>query len=44
MPDLGLLLVLIGLFINRKGMRERVFTNAGTFDRFLGNTDYVKKK
>ncbi|AKB42393.1 hypothetical protein [Methanosarcina vacuolata] len=43
-PDLGLLLVLIGLFINRKGRRERVFTNAGTLDRFLGKTDYVKRK
>jgi len=43
-PDLGLLIVLIGLFINRKGVRERVFTNAGTLDRFLGKTDYVKKK
>ncbi len=43
-PELGLLFVLIGLFINRKGMRERVFTGAGTFDRFLGNTDYVKRK
>ncbi len=42
-PDLGLLIVLIGLFINRKGVRENVFTNAGTFDRFLGKTDYVKK-
>jgi hypothetical protein len=43
-PELGLLIVLIGLFINRKGVRERVFTNAGTFDRFLGKTDYVRKK
>jgi hypothetical protein len=43
-PDLGLLLVLIGLFINRKGIRERVFTDAGTFDRFLGKTDYVKRR
>jgi hypothetical protein len=43
-PDLGLLIVLIGLFINRKGVRENVFTNAGTFDRILGKTDYVKKK
>jgi hypothetical protein len=42
-PDLGLLIVLLGLFINRKGVRERVFTNAGTLDRFLGKTDYVKK-
>jgi hypothetical protein len=43
-PDLGLLFVLIGLFINRKGIRERVFTNAGTLDRFLGKTDYVKRR
>lgn len=43
-PDLGLLFVLIGLYINRKGVRERVFTSSGTIDRFLGNTDYVKRK
>ena len=43
-PDLGLLIVLIGLFINRKGVREHVFTGAGTLDRILGKTDYVKKK
>ena len=43
-PDLGLLFVLIGLVINRKGIRERVFTSAGTLDRFLGKTDYVKRK
>ncbi len=43
-PDLGLLIVLIGLFINRKGVRERVFTSAGTLDRVLGKTDYVKKR
>ncbi len=43
-PDLGLLFVLIGLFINRKGIRERVFTGAGTLDRFLGKTDYLKRK
>ena len=43
-PDIGLLFVLIGLFINRKGIRERVFTHAGTFDRFLGKTDYIKRK
>jgi hypothetical protein len=42
--QLGLLFVLLGLFINRKGVRERVFTNAGTLDRVLGKTDYVKKK
>jgi hypothetical protein len=43
-PDLGLLIVLIGVFINRKGVRERVFTSAGTLDRALGKTDYVKKR
>jgi hypothetical protein len=43
-PELGLLIVMIGLFINRKGVRERVFTDAGTLDRILGKTDYVKKK
>lgn len=43
-PELGLLIVLLGLFINRKGTREQVFTSAGTLDRFLGKTDYVKKK
>lgn len=43
-PDVGLLFVLIGLFINRKGTRERVFTSAGTLDRFLGKTDYIRKK
>jgi hypothetical protein len=43
-PDLGLLFVLIGLFINRKGIRESVFTSAGTLDRFLGKTDYVRKR
>jgi hypothetical protein len=41
---LGLLVVLLGLYLNRKGVRERVFTNAGTLDRVLGKTDYVKKK
>ena len=43
-PELGLLIVLLGLSINRKGTREKVFINAGTFDRFLGKTDYLKKK
>ncbi|MEL7663329.1 MULTISPECIES: hypothetical protein [Methanosarcina] len=39
-PEIGLLIVLLGLYINRKGVREPVFTNAGTLDRFLGKTDY----
>lgn len=38
-PSIGLLLVLLGLFINRKGVREKVFQSAGTLDRFLGKTD-----
>ncbi len=42
-PELGLLIVLMGLFVNRKGQREKVFTSAGTLDRFLGKTDYRKK-
>jgi len=33
-PDLGLIFVLIGLFINRKGVREGVFTNAGLLTGF----------
>ncbi|MCQ1535072.1 hypothetical protein FTO70_05090 [Methanosarcina sp. KYL-1] len=41
-PDLGLLIVLLGLFVNRKGAREKVFTDSGTLDRFLGKTDYRK--
>lgn len=39
-PEIGLLIVLLGLYINRKGVREPVFINAGTLDRFLGKTDY----
>lgn len=41
-PEIGLLIVLLGLSINRKGAREPVFANAGTLDRFLGKTDYTK--
>ncbi|HII80343.1 MAG TPA: hypothetical protein HA261_08115 [Methanosarcina sp.] len=41
-PEIGLLMVLFGLTVNRKGAREPVFTNAGTVDRFLGKTDYIK--
>ncbi|MGP8319303.1 MAG: hypothetical protein ACT6FD_00720 [Methanosarcinaceae archaeon] len=40
--DLGLLFVLIGLYINRKGVREAVFKDAVTMDRLLGKTDYHK--
>jgi hypothetical protein len=42
-PELGLLIVLMGMFVNRKGSREKVFNGAGTLDRFLGKTDYRKK-
>lgn len=41
-PEIGLLMVLLGLTVNRKGAREHVFTTAGTVDRFLGKTDYKK--
>jgi hypothetical protein len=37
--NLGLLVVLIGLFLNKKGQREVVFEDAGTFDRLFGKTD-----
>jgi hypothetical protein len=43
-PEIGLLIILFGLTVNRKGTREPVFTNAGTVDRFLGKTDYIKRK
>ena len=39
-PDLGLLIVLIGLYINSKGLRENVFKDAVAIDRLLGKTDY----
>jgi len=38
-PELGLLIVLIGVYINRKGVREKVFTDANALDRLLGKTD-----
>ncbi|WP_406660619.1 hypothetical protein V7O66_12385 [Methanolobus sp. ZRKC3] len=39
-PEFGLLVVFIGIFINKKGFdREKVFINAGTIDRLLGKTD-----
>lgn len=38
-PELGLLVVFIGLYVNRKGQREIVFRQANTFDRLLGKTD-----
>ena len=36
--NIGLLLVLLGLFVNKKGQREDVFGEAATADRFLGKT------
>ena len=39
-PNLGLLIVLIGLYINRKGIREDVFRDTAAMDRLLGKTDY----
>lgn len=38
-PEIGLVIVFIGLYINRKGTREIVFNDAGTLDRLLGKTD-----
>ncbi|WP_407347410.1 hypothetical protein V7O61_13075 [Methanolobus sp. WCC1] len=38
-PEMGLLIVFIGMYANKKGVRERVFNNAGAMDRFLGKTD-----
>ncbi|HJH30769.1 MAG TPA: hypothetical protein C5S50_00920 [Methanosarcinaceae archaeon] len=38
--DLGLLIVLIGLYINRKGAREDVFEDTVAMERLLGKTDY----
>lgn len=37
--ELGLVIVFIGLYINRKGMRENVFSDANTLERLLGKTD-----
>jgi hypothetical protein len=36
---MGLLIVFIGMYANKKGVRERVFNNADAMDRFLGKTD-----
>ncbi|ETA68389.1 hypothetical protein MettiDRAFT_1858 [Methanolobus tindarius DSM 2278] len=38
-PEMGLLIVFIGMYANKKGVRERVFNNADAMDRFLGKTD-----
>jgi hypothetical protein len=40
-PDIGLVLVLIGLFINRKGVREKIFTDAPVLAWIRGKTDIV---
>ncbi|KGK99587.1 hypothetical protein LI82_02250 [Methanococcoides methylutens] len=37
--ELGLVIVFIGLYINRKGVRENVFNDATTQERLLGKTD-----
>lgn len=42
-PNAGLLFVLIGLFVNKKGTREKIFNNATALDRFLGKTDIMKE-
>ncbi|MBP2029289.1 hypothetical protein J2755_000209 [Methanohalophilus levihalophilus] len=42
-PNIGLLFVLIGLFVNKKGVREKIFTDATAFDRLLGKTDIMKE-
>lgn len=42
--ELGLLVVLAGLFINKKGQREDVSGNAGVLDRFLGKTKWEAHK
>lgn len=39
---LGLALVFVGLMVNQKGKREKVFTTAGTLARFIGKTDIVR--
>ncbi|MDK2826459.1 hypothetical protein SAMN04488589_1269 [Methanolobus vulcani] len=38
-PEMGLFVVFIGLYFNKKGVREKVFINADSKDRFLGKTD-----
>jgi hypothetical protein len=38
---IGLALVFIGVMVNNKGPREKVFTTAGAFDRFTGKTDLI---
>ncbi|WP_129599242.1 hypothetical protein [Methanohalophilus profundi] len=38
-PNIGLLFVLIGMFLNKKGAREKVFNDANATERMLGETD-----
>jgi hypothetical protein len=38
-PEIGLLIVFIGLYTNRKGQREVVFRQANALERLLGKTD-----
>ncbi|WNY28996.1 hypothetical protein MmiEs2_12090 [Methanimicrococcus stummii] len=38
---LGLALVFLGVMVNQKGAREKVFTTANTLNRFIGQTDIV---
>ena len=39
---IGLAFVFLGLMVNQKGKREKVFTTAGTWDRFIGKTDVFR--
>ena len=41
-PELGLLIVFIGIYLNKKGIRENVFDDADTMARLLGKTDRKK--
>lgn len=41
MDLLGIALVFVGVMINQKGKRETVFTTAGAFSRFIGQTDIL---
>ena len=37
---LGMLIVMLGLYLNNKGPRENVFQDAPVMERFLGKTRY----
>ena len=37
--EMGFLVVFLGIYLNIKGPRERVFNDAEALDRFLGKTD-----